>query len=62
MDSKLTSVTSALQSIKKYGWCNIGKSRKSEIEIVKFVLLQCGSDYSVRECEHSIKIFAKDYS
>jgi len=59
MDDKLSVVTSALESIKKHGFCAISNFRKEEIKIVTSVLKQCERKYSIYEQEHSVQIFAR---
>lgn len=57
MDSKLSVVISAFESIQKYGWCNVGHSHMDEIEIIKNTIEKCGKTYSTHEHEYSIQIF-----
>jgi hypothetical protein len=58
MDDKLTVITSAFQSIKKFGWCCVGKSRQEEINIIVKTIKDCGEDCKVVELPNeTIQIF-----
>lgn len=59
MDDKLSVVTSALESIKNHGWCNIWLGHSEEISIVKNVILNCGYGYTVHRHNNSEQIFVK---
>lgn len=61
MDSKLTVAIHAFDSIKKFGWCNIGHSHKDVVEMIKNTVENCGESFSVIEKKHSTQIIVKGY-
>ncbi|AGI11948.1 hypothetical protein PQE71_gp039 [Bacillus phage Izhevsk] len=59
MESKLKVITSAFESIKRNGWCNIYKGHSEVIESLKQTLTSLDIEYSTHDLGSGIQFIVR---